>query len=73
MINAINARAAEAKETMTMVMAACKVGIVAILKAIFMPKRGSKGEKERGGGGCSSLLRAEASAGIITLVGRAIF
>jgi hypothetical protein len=47
MKNAINARAAEAKETMTRVMVAYNVGIVVISKANLIPNR--MGKDERGG------------------------
>jgi hypothetical protein len=78
MKNAINARATEAEKMMMMVMAGCNMGIVVILKENFVPncrRDGEMGRRGKGGEGDESWssLWEEGSAGIIILVGRAIF
>jgi hypothetical protein len=78
MTNAIGVRAAEAKDTMTMVMVVCNAGIIRVSKANFIPNRVGNDEREaeggeegrEGGGGCRNWLREEGSAGIIVLGGR---
>ena len=50
MTNAIDARAAEAQDTMMMVTVACNVGIIAISKANFIPNRMGEDERDVGGG-----------------------